>query len=83
LRLEQGDSAGAETDLRMAIDLAREMGANAYELRAGLDLARLLRACGRISESRALLEPIRAGFAADDENLELRDADEVLARLGA
>ncbi|QUD89367.1 AAA family ATPase [Phenylobacterium montanum] len=81
LRLAMGDAAPGEADLRTAVGLAREMGFNAFELRAAFDLARLLCASGRAQEARDLVAPIRARFAPGDESLEVRDVDAWLAGL--
>ena len=83
LRHAQGDLERAEADLRTAAELAKEMGARAFELRAELELAQLLRADGRGQSARELLGPVSAGFADDDDSAELRDARAMLSSLGA
>jgi len=55
LRLQQGDAISAEKDFREAVALARDMGAKAWELRAVLGLARLLRSRGEAATARDMV----------------------------
>jgi tetratricopeptide (TPR) repeat protein len=81
LHLQQGDLEQAEADLRMAIEVARGMGARVFELRAGIELAQLLHAREHGQEAWSQLGQIRAGFGAGADGPELRDADALLERL--
>ena len=72
LRLKTSDSAGgstgsqtrmaAEQDFRTAIEIARRRGAKMLELRAAVDLARLMVESGRREEATALLGGMSAEF---------------------
>ncbi|HEV3109554.1 MAG TPA: tetratricopeptide repeat protein [Candidatus Binataceae bacterium] len=58
LHTEQGRREAAEADFRAALTLARSIGAKAYELRAAMGLARLLRDTGRRDEAHSMLTEI-------------------------
>src|SRR5262249_11457276 len=62
LRLTQGQTEIAEADFRESIRLARCMSAKAWELRAVMSLARLLRDTSRRDEARAVLAEIYGWF---------------------
>lgn len=79
--LALGDTRAAEEQLRAAIRLSHEQDARMYELRACVELAKLLREQGRGSEARASLEPIYTWFTEGFELPDLRAAREVLATL--
>ena len=71
LIVSSGDAdAAAEDYFRQSIDLARQQGALAWELRAALSLARLRMTQNRRLEARRILEPIydrfTEGFATAD-----------------
>jgi class 3 adenylate cyclase len=80
LRAELGEAGLAEADWRLAMALAAEMAAKAWELRAASSLARLLGARGEAAAGRALLGPLVAWFA-DDPAPEPRAAAALLAEL--
>jgi hypothetical protein len=52
----------AQTDFREAIGHAQKMPARAWELRAAMSLARMLRVRGKIVEARGLLAPLYSAF---------------------
>jgi class 3 adenylate cyclase/tetratricopeptide (TPR) repeat protein len=83
LRLRQGDSGLAEADFREAISLAQKMNAKAWELRATVSLARLLRQQGKVEEARQLLSEIYNWFTEGFETADLKDARALLDELGA
>jgi predicted ATPase/DNA-binding winged helix-turn-helix (wHTH) protein len=61
LRSEKGGmAADAETSYLRALDIARQQGARAWELRAALDLARLWTGMGRTPQAAQLLDDICA-----------------------
>jgi predicted negative regulator of RcsB-dependent stress response len=55
---KQGRREAAEADFRKALMLARSMGAKAWELRATMSLARLLRGTGHRDEAHSMLAEI-------------------------
>jgi predicted ATPase len=61
--LQPGCPAVVEASYRSAITISTEQGAKTWQLRACTDLASALRSAGRISEAKALLQPIMADFA--------------------
>jgi tetratricopeptide (TPR) repeat protein len=83
LRVRQGDSGLAEADFREAISLAQKMGAKAWELRATMSLARLLRQQGKVKEARAMLGEIYNWFTEGFDTADLKDAKALLDELGA
>ena len=58
LLLQLGNSAAAEELFRKAFSIATEQGANLWELRAAVSLARFRREQGRHGEARSLLAPV-------------------------
>jgi tetratricopeptide (TPR) repeat protein len=81
LRLKQGQVDLAEDDFRDAIALAQKMGAKAWELRATMSLARLLRDSGRRDEARTMLAEIYGWFTEGFDTAELKDAKAFLDEL--
>jgi class 3 adenylate cyclase/tetratricopeptide (TPR) repeat protein len=80
LALDPRRAAEAESYLAQAIDVARQQGAKAFELRAAISLAALWRSQGRNEEARHLVGPIYGWFneGADTEDLK-RARDVTLA----
>jgi class 3 adenylate cyclase/tetratricopeptide (TPR) repeat protein len=74
LRLKQGERSLAEADFHEAIALARKMSAKAYELRATMSLARLLRDTNRRDEARTMLAEIYGWFTEGFDTADLKDA---------
>jgi predicted ATPase len=81
LRLKQGKAKLAEADFREAIALAQNMSARAWELRATMSLARLLRDTGRRDEARVMLAEIYGWFTEGFDTADLKDAKALLDEL--
>jgi hypothetical protein len=82
LRRRLGDVDLAKADLREAVDVAHDMGAKAWELRAAATLAGLLRDQGDAAGARDLLVTLVSSFADDQESAELAGATALLDQLG-
>jgi class 3 adenylate cyclase/tetratricopeptide (TPR) repeat protein len=82
LRLRQGDSGTAEADFREANALAQKLSAKAWELRATVSLARLLRQQGKVEEARKMLGEIYNWFTEGFDTADLKDAKALLDELG-
>ena len=63
------------------VEFARRQQAKSYELRATLDLARLLRSQGRTGEARAMLAEIYNWFTEGFDTADLKDAKALLEEL--
>jgi predicted ATPase len=81
--LKQGRTELAEADFREAIELAQKIGAKAWELRATMNLARLLAKQGRRDEAHAMLSEIYGWFTEGFDTADLKDAKALLDELGA
>jgi len=81
LRLEQGQVELAAGDFRAAIALARTMGAKAWQLRATMSLARLLRDTSHTDEARTMLADIYNWFTEGFDTADLKDAKALLDEL--
>ncbi len=75
------DRAGAETSFREALAVARRQDARFWELRAAVDLARLLRDQQRSPEAREVLSPVCGWFGAEQDAPAVRDARVLLGSL--
>jgi class 3 adenylate cyclase/tetratricopeptide (TPR) repeat protein len=73
--------AAAEDSYRHALAVARRQSAKFWELRAGLDLARLWRDQGKRGEARDLLAPIYNWFTEGFDTPVLQDAKALLDQL--
>jgi hypothetical protein len=73
--------AAAESRFRAALQIARDQGALAYELRSVTSLARLWLEQGRHAEARAELSAVLERFDEGFETADLRAADRLLAQL--
>jgi tetratricopeptide (TPR) repeat protein len=67
--------------LRQSLELSRQLGARAWELRAATDLAALLAEQGRFEEGRTLLQSVFAQFTEGRETPDLQAAERLLAAL--
>ena len=76
-----GQTELAEADFRDSIAMARTMGAKAWELRATMSLARLLRDTGRREEARTMLAEIYNWFTEGFDTADLKDAKDLLEEL--
>ncbi|XHY17892.1 hypothetical protein SuNHUV7_26930 (plasmid) [Pseudoseohaeicola sp. NH-UV-7] len=83
IAMADGDSEVAESFLGKALDVARQQGAKLYELRAAIDLARLMQEQDRRDEAIAILEPIHQSIADGDCPEDQKMARELLAELTA
>ena len=81
LRLEAEQPELAEADFRDAIELAQKMNAKAWELRATMSLARLLRDSGRRDEARPMLSKIYDWFTEGFDTADLKEAKALLGEL--
>jgi class 3 adenylate cyclase/predicted ATPase len=77
------DTAKAETSFARALEIARKQQAKAWELRAAMSMARLLRAQGKQSAAHELLSPIYNWFTQGFDTLDLREAKTLLDELAA
>jgi predicted ATPase/DNA-binding winged helix-turn-helix (wHTH) protein len=73
-----GATAAAEDLFRRALDRARQQGALAWELRAAMSFARLLRDQARSPDAVALLQPIHDRFTEGFDTTDLRTAQALL-----
>jgi len=81
LLLPEHNRNDAEACFLQALELSRDQGARAWELRAAIDLARLLAARGAIDEAHELLRPVFEHFVEGLGTTDLRDAERLLATL--
>jgi len=81
VRRWQGDDKDAETAFRVAMALAQEMSAKAWELRAATSLARLWRDQGRLEGARELLAPVYGWFTEGFDTADLKEAKALLDEL--
>jgi predicted ATPase len=77
----KGDLAGAEAELRRAIDTAGREQARSFGLRAATALANLLAADGRRDDARAMLEPVYCWFTEGHTTMDMTAARNTLASL--
>ena len=73
--------AAAEDSYSEAVAVAREQGARVFELRAAIDLARLLDDNDRRGEARDLLAPVYGWFTEGFDTLDLKEAKALLDEL--
>jgi predicted ATPase len=76
-----GSEASAETSYRKAIEVARELKAKLWELRAATALARLWRGQGKEREARALLRPVYEWFTEGFDTKDLTEGKALLDQL--
>jgi len=81
LQMKQERREPAEADLRKALTLARSMGARALELRATMNLARLLRDAGRRGVAHSMLAEIYNCFTEGFDTADLKEAKALLDEL--
>jgi hypothetical protein len=77
------DQARAEHSFREAIQVARGQAARLYELRATINLARLLHDTDRHDEARTMLAEIYNWFTEGFDNADLKDAKALLDELSS
>ena len=83
LHQELGEAAAARDDYDVAVDMAMDMGALAWALRAAVAFARLADAQGDHAIARRRLAAVCDAFAPDCDTEDLPAARALLARLGA
>jgi len=71
---DKATEAKGESDLRLALGVARSQEAKSLELRSSLSLFRVLQAQGKTDESRVLLENIFGSFTEGFDNSDLLEA---------
>jgi class 3 adenylate cyclase/tetratricopeptide (TPR) repeat protein len=81
LKQDPADSATAEASLQTAISTARRQHARSFELRAALDLSKMLRAIGRNADAHTVLAPALEGFSPTPEMPEIAEARALLGEL--
>ena len=64
-----------------SIELSRQYGARASELRAATDLAKLMTDHGRRENARTLLEPVFTSFVEGRDTDDLKAAERLLTML--
>jgi class 3 adenylate cyclase/tetratricopeptide (TPR) repeat protein len=82
LRFKEEQTVLAEADFREALALARKIGAKTWELRAAMELARLLESGGNTVMARDALVPVYSSFRGGTSTRDLRDARSLLLELG-
>jgi class 3 adenylate cyclase/tetratricopeptide (TPR) repeat protein len=83
LRLKARQAQLALADFNESIQLARKMGAKAWELRATTSLARLVAREGRRDEARTMLGEIYNWFTEGFDTADLKDAKALLDELAS
>jgi predicted ATPase/DNA-binding winged helix-turn-helix (wHTH) protein len=71
----------AEMSLNQSLERSRQQGARVWELRAAIDLAKLLTAQERREDAQGLLAPVLKWFAESPTTEDLRAAERLLATL--
>ena len=82
LRLPEPNRNDAEACFVEALELSRHQGSRAWELRAAIDLAKLLAGRGKIDGANELLGPLFEHFAEGHGTADLKAAERLLATLG-
>lgn len=76
-----GAAKAAEGLFNNALDLARQQGALAWELRAAISLTRLWQRSGRVSQASGLLAGVLQQFTDRTATADMQDAQELLAQV--
>jgi hypothetical protein len=76
-----GAAKAAEGLFNSALDLARQQGARAWELRAAISLTRLWQRRGRVGPASGLLASVVQQFTDRSATADMRDAQELLAQV--
>jgi tetratricopeptide (TPR) repeat protein len=71
-----------EAQFHRSLDLSRQQGALAWELRTSIDLAALKADQGRPNDAREILKPVFSRFVEGAETVDLKSAQDLLATLG-
>ncbi|MEY9750345.1 putative ATPase [Bradyrhizobium japonicum] len=81
LSLPQPDTDEAENHFRRSLDLSRRTDAKAWELRAAIDLAKLIAGRGQRADAKRLLRSALAGFSDGSQTSDIGIANKLLATL--
>jgi class 3 adenylate cyclase len=81
--MRQGCDEEAETQLRAALNCARQQGTKSWELRSAVTLAALLARRGQRDAARVLLSPIYGWFTEGADTKDLIEARGLLKRLSS
>ncbi|MFB6461012.1 ATP-binding protein [Bradyrhizobium tunisiense] len=81
LSLPEPNRGDAEAALLQSLELSRDKGAKAWELRTAIDLAQFLAGRSGRKDARLLLQSALAGFVAGSETADVRAADALLKTL--
>jgi predicted ATPase len=76
-----GPIEAGETELQVAMRVARQQAAKSWELRAAMSMARLWRDQGKVSEARELLAPVYGWFSEGFDTRDLKEAKALLEQL--
>ena len=74
-------AGAAEAYYWRAIEIARRQGTKSFELRAAVNLGKLMLIDGRIHEALELIAPLRAHFDGQRSTVDSMEADHLLLRL--
>lgn len=77
----QPDCDGAEVCFTRSLELSRDQGARAWELRTATDLAKLWASQGRADDAKALLQPALEQFVEGLDTPDLKNAERLLKTL--
>jgi class 3 adenylate cyclase/predicted ATPase len=80
-KAESENQKDAETCLRQALDIARRQRTKSWELRAALDLSRLLQRQGKAADAKRVLTEVHGWFNEGFWTADLEEAKTVLAEL--
>jgi predicted ATPase/DNA-binding winged helix-turn-helix (wHTH) protein len=72
----------AENCFMQSLELGRQQGARAWQLRTAIDLAAMLSDRGRPESARTLLKPVFEQFVEGSDTADLKAAERLLATLG-
>ena len=81
LLLPEPNRNNAEACFLQALELSHHQGARAWELRAAIDLAKLLAGRGEIDSAHELLRPVFEHFVEGAKTADLKAAKRLLATL--
>lgn len=76
-----GEIEESKALFQRALEVARQQHAKAWELRAAIGLARLLRGQGKRDQARHILEPVFLWFTEGRDTKDLREASSLLSEL--
>jgi predicted ATPase len=77
MQMHDGELA-AEESFRSAIEVARQQGSRAWELRAATGLGRLMRKQGQTEEAQEVIGPTYHWFSEGFDTADLRGAQQLL-----